>query len=384
MQRTKTIPPGATIALLGGGQLGRMFTIAAKTMGYRVHVMSPTEGPATTIADEATIASFKDRRAVEAVARQADVATLEFENVSADCAELVGRVVPLRPSARVLTTVQNRQREKAFLQRLGLPCAPFANVASRGALDQAIQQVGLPAVLKSAASGYDGLGQARIVDASAADAAWEAIGGQVSVLEAFVDYSLEFSVVVARNPQGDEAYYGPIVNRHRDHILDVSLLGQTLDPTISERACALAARVAQGLGVVGVVCIEFFLTRGGEILINEIAPRPHNSGHLTIEACLTSQFEQQVRAVCGLPLGSTETLRPAAMANLLGDLWRDGEPDWTRLLRHPGIRLHLYGKQTPRPRRKMGHLTALAEHPDDAEAMVRAARDSLHATSAAL
>ena len=372
------VPPGATLGVFGGGQLGRMFISAAKQMGYRVHVFSPEENsPAAQLADHVTVARDDDVEAVAKFANSVAVATFEFENVSAELAAVAERYVPLRPSGDVLYTVQNRKREKSFLSEAGFPCAPFFTIDTRSELEGALTQLGLPAVLKTIAWGYDGNGQTTIHASSDLDEAWTAIGEQPSVLEAFVDYDCEFSVIVARTLEGNSAVYRPILNRHEAHILDLSILG---DKELEQKAAPakeIAIELADALNVVGLICIEFFLTKSGDILINEIAPRPHNSGHVTIEASVTSQFEQQVRAVCGLPLGSTEHVRPAAMANLLGALWNAGEPNWNAVLGCSGVKLHLYGKDAPHPRRKMGHLTRLAETADEAETKVRQARERL-------
>jgi 5-(carboxyamino)imidazole ribonucleotide synthase len=277
----------------------------------------------------------------------------------------------------VLHTTQHRGREKAFLSGAGLPVPPYALVATAGELAAAIARIGCPAVLKTASFGYDGKGQARIDDAEGALAAWDAIGRQPAVLEAFVDFERELSVVAARGADGQFVHYGVIENAHARHILDVSVAPARVPPEIEREAAAIARASLEALDVVGVLCVELFLTRSGRLLVNELAPRTHNSGHLTIDAAATSQFEQQLRAVCGLPLGSTALIKPAAMANLLGDLWQDGEPRWAEALRRPGVHLHLYGKREAKPGRKMGHLTALAETGAAAAQLVRNARAAL-------
>ena len=371
--------PGGTVGVMGGGQLGRMLAIAAKRMGYRVHVLSTqADSPAAQVADRTAVAEDGDSEAVLQFSQAVDVVTLEFENVSHESTTAAERYVPVRPGTNVLYTVQDRLREKTFLKESGFPCTPFAVVDTKEALDGALEQIGVPSVLKQVASGYDGSGQAKIRSRDDADSAWQAVAQKPSVLEAFVDYECEFSVLVARTVEGTVATYRPILNHHREHILDVSIWGSPQLGAIAAPASEIAIGIAQSLDAVGLICIEFFLTKSGDILVNEIAPRPHNSGHLTIEGAATSQFEQQLRAVCGLPLGSTEQIGPAsAMANLLGDLWQGGEPPWDALLGHPGINLHLYGKDQARPRRKMGHLTALGETPQQAEDKVRHARDCL-------
>ncbi|MBE2239030.1 MAG: 5-(carboxyamino)imidazole ribonucleotide synthase, partial [Caldilineaceae bacterium] len=282
----------------------------------------------------------------------------------------------------VLHTTQQRLREKRFLAGAALPVTPFAAVTTEADLHASIAQIGAPAVLKTAAFGYDGKGQARIDEAAQALAAWESIGRQAAILEGFVDFEREVSVVAARGVDGTFAHWGVIENVHRNHILDVSVAPAAVDPRVAADAVELARTVLAQLDVVGVLCVEMFLDRRDRLLINELAPRPHNSGHLTIEAAATSQFEQQARAICGLPLGATELLRPAAMANLLGDLWEAGEPNWAAALAVPGVKLHLYGKEAPRAGRKMGHLTALAGTIEAARAKVVQARAALSEASA--
>ena len=375
---TKPILPGAAIGVLGSGQLGRMFAIAARRMGYRVHTFSPDEDtPTGQVADLEIQASYDDLDAVSDFARHVSVVTFEFENVPAPTAEAAERCAPVRPSGSVLHTTQQRIREKAFLTHAGLPTTPYREVRSFEGLNHAIADLGCPAVLKTAAFGYDGKGQFRIDAPNRAAEAWEAIGKQKAVLEAFIDFEREISVVAARGENGQFVHYGAIENQHSRHILDVSIAPACVSPKVAQEAVDLARCVLETLDVVGVLCVEFFVTRDGELLINELAPRPHNSGHLTVDACVTSQFEQQLRAVCGLPLGSTEMHRPAAMANLLGDLWAHGEPDWVAACAYPGVKLHLYGKLEPRPGRKMGHLTALNHDPEEAYRTVVAARNSL-------
>jgi 5-(carboxyamino)imidazole ribonucleotide synthase len=372
------ILPGATIGVLGSGQLGRMFAIAARRMGYRVHTLSPDDDtPTGQIADREVRAAYDDLDAVRGFARGVDLVTFEFENVSAAAAEAAAEHAPVRPAGAVLHTTQNRLREKTFLARAGFPVTPFVAVRSEADLAAGLGVLGVPAVLKTAGWGYDGKGQARIDSAPDAAAAWRALGGGEAVLEAFVDFAEEVSVVVARGLDGDCADFGVLANRHRNHILDVSIAPAAVPPEVAREAAAIAHGIVEALAVVGVLCVEFFLSRDGRLLVNELAPRPHNSGHLTFDACVTSQFEQQLRAICGLPLGATEMLRPAAMANLLGDLWRGGEPDWAAACRFPEVKLHLYGKATARPGRKMGHLTALAADAERALARVVAARRAL-------
>ncbi|HWO42842.1 MAG TPA: 5-(carboxyamino)imidazole ribonucleotide synthase [Candidatus Eisenbacteria bacterium] len=372
------ILPGAVIGVLGSGQLGRMFAIAARQMGYRVHTLSPdSDTPTGQVADVEIDASYEDLDAIRAFAENVDVVTFEFENVPASSVEVAARYAPVRPSGCVLHTTQHRIREKSFLSAKGFPTTPTMAVHSAGELRTAIGRLGCPAILKTAGFGYDGKGQVKITDIAQIEDAFVATGAQELILEAYVDFALEFSVVAARGMDGAFTHWGVIENRHSHHILDVSSAPASVPDTVAQRAIEIARDLLTTLDVVGVLCIEFFLTRKGEILINELAPRPHNSGHLTIDASLTSQFEQQVRAVCGLPLGATEYLSAAAMANLLGDLWDNGEPNWPAACALPDVKLHLYGKIEPRPRRKMGHLTALAKTAEQAVERVLRAREAL-------
>lgn len=376
----KPVLPGARIGMLGSGQLGRMFAIAARRMGYRVHTLSPHEDtPTGQVSDLEVIAPLEDLHRVREFARGVDVVTFEFENVPVATAEAAAEIVPVRPAGRVLHITQQRIREKTFLESAGLPVTPFRVVRTPADLAAGVEALGTPAILKTAAFGYDGKGQARIASPSEADAAWASLGRVEAVLETFVDFEREISVVAARGLDGSFAHYGAVENRHRRHILDVTIAPAAIAPSIARDAVEMARVVLEKLDVVGVMCIEYFVRRDGGLLINELAPRPHNSGHFTFDACITSQFEQQLRAACGLPLGSTEQMRPAAMANLLGDLWAHGEPDWAAACADPCVKLHLYGKTEPRPGRKMGHLTALAESTDAALRAVIEARNRLTA-----
>jgi 5-(carboxyamino)imidazole ribonucleotide synthase len=372
------ILPGATIGVLGSGQLGRMFAIAARRMGYRVHTFSPDQDtPTGQIADLEVMASYEDLDAVARFASQVSVVTFEFENVLSTTAEAAARCAPVRPSGSILHTTQQRIREKAFLMSIGLPTTPYREIRSLEDLQKAADELGLPAVLKTAAFGYDGKGQFRIDSADRVAEAWNTLGRQEAVLEAFIDFDREISVVAARGDDGAFVHYGAIENQHSRHILDISIAPARVSPQVENDAVEMTRCVLDKLGVVGVLCVEFFVTRDGGLLINELAPRPHNSGHVSVDACVTSQFEQQLRAVCGLPLGSTAMHRPAAMANLLGDLWSGGEPDWKAACSFPDLKLHLYGKLEPRPGRKMGHMTALNHDPEEAFKTVVRARESL-------
>jgi 5-(carboxyamino)imidazole ribonucleotide synthase len=373
--------PGSVIGVLGSGQLGRMLGLAARRLGYRLLTYSPdADSPTGQIADGEVVGQYDDLDALRAFAARTDVVTFEFENVpSASVAAIAERTL-VRPAGAVLHTTQHRGREKGFLTRAGIPVAPHALVDTLDDLTAAIGRLGCPSILKTASFGYDGKGQVRIDAPGDAPAAWERIGRQPAVLEACIDFDLELSVVAARGADGAIADYGAIENAHARHILDVSLAPARVSPAVARDAAAIAHATLEALDVVGVLCVEMFLTRDGRVLVNELAPRTHNSGHLTIEACATSQFEQQVRAICGLPLGSTAMVRPAAMANLLGDLWADGEPRWTDALARPGVGLHLYGKRDAKPGRKMGHLTALGDTAEAAAATVRDARAALTAS----
>lgn len=374
------VAPGSALGVLGSGQLGRMFAIAARRMGYRVHVLSPDDDtPAGQVADVEVQSSYDDLDAVTRFARSVDVVTFEFENIPLAAAEAAARHVPVRPHGCVLHTTQNRFREKTFLRDAGLPIASFATVRSLSDLDKALATVGLPAVMKTADWGYDGKGQCLVGSRDAAVQAWQAIEPREVVLEPLVRFVQEVSVVAARGVRGELVCYEPVCNVHRNHVLDLSVAPAGISSRTAAAAVEITRTVLTKLEVVGVLCVEFFITADGDLLINELAPRPHNSGHLTVDAHVTCQFEQQVRAVCGLSLGSTAQLRPAAMVNLLGDLWTSGSPVWDNALNHPNIKLHLYGKCQPRPGRKMGHLTVLADTSEDAAQLALRARQRLGA-----
>jgi 5-(carboxyamino)imidazole ribonucleotide synthase len=383
---TAPILPGATLGVLGGGQLGRMFAVAARRLGYRVAVWSDDpDAPALALADLPTRAPYDDAAALAAFTGAIDVCTVEFENLPAGLLRAIEGRVPLRPSAEAIAATQHRGREKRALTELGAPLAPWRPLEAAGtahaaaaALEAATAVTGRPAVLKTAGFGYDGKGQVAIpVTGPWPEAALALLAAEPCVLEAFVDLELELSVVVARSPQGEVRAFPVAENHHARHVLDLTVMPARVAEDVAERAETLARRVVTGLGVIGLGCVELFLTRDGDLWVNEVAPRPHNSGHVTIEACRVDQFEQQVRAVCGLPLGDPGSVRPGAMANLLGDLWEGGEPDWRAALAVDGARLHLYGKAVARPGRKMGHLSAVADDPDAAAALVLRARAAL-------
>ena len=369
--------PGAVVGVMGSGQLGRMLAIAARRMGYRVHTFSPDrDTPTGQVADEEVSAAYSDERAVRAFASGVDVLTFEFENIPVETIEWAQEVCPVRPAGRILHICQHRLREKRFLRQAGLPVADFEEIGSEADLRGAVEKLGLPAVLKTAAFGYDGKGQRKLAAPVDCGRVWAEFG-QLAVLEAWVPFAKEISVIVARGGDGQTAVYPVCENMHANHILDVTRVPADISAEVEAAARALGVRVAGALELVGVLAVEMFLLPGGELIINELAPRPHNSGHVSFDACVTSQFEQQLRAVCGLPLGGTDLLAPAAMANLLGDLWQNGEPDWPAALRMPQVKLHLYGKNRPLPGRKMGHLVAFGSTGEEAVERVREARARL-------
>lgn len=370
--------PGGLLGIVGGGQLGRMTAHAAQRMGFRVAVYDPAPGsPAGMLAQQERTGAFDDADAIADFAAGCDVVTFEFENISAAALRAAARRAPLFPDPSVIEICQNRAREKAFLSASGFPCARYREAASAEEAVRAARELGCPAVLKTADFGYDGKGQTRIESPEEAAAAWAALGAPRGVIEAWAPFEREISVICARGRDGRTAVFAPVENRHTRHILDVTLAPADLPPRVAAEAVRLAEAVAERLGLAGLVAVEMFLMPDGSLLVNELAPRPHNSGHHTIESCVTSQFEQFVRAVCGLPLGPPDMVRPAAMANLLGDLWQNGEPDWAAALAVPGVKLHLYGKTGPKPGRKMGHLTALGATTQEACAKVLEARAAL-------
>lgn len=379
---TSAILPGQTLGVLGSGQLGRMFAIAARRLGYGVEVYSPDEKtPAGQVADREWVAAYNDLDALAKFARGVSVVTFEFENVSVEAVNAIERTTPVRPGAEVLFVSQHRSREKTGLRKLGLPTAPFEIIRSTDDLKRAMvrPEQGGAGILKTASFGYDGKGQRKIAAADDLDAVWRSFKVDEAVLEGIVDFACEVSTIGARGMDGSFGCYGPILNHHRNHILDVSIAPAIGVPDAVRRdAVEMTRTIMEAFGVVGVLCVEFFVTKDGRLLVNEIAPRPHNSGHLTIDAHVSCQFEQQVRAICGLPLGSTQQRQPAAMANLLGDVWETpGGPRWSDLLALPNVKLHLYGKTEPRAGRKMGHLTALGADSAAAASLARRARDVL-------
>lgn len=367
------ILPGSTLGMLGGGQLGRLFTLAAHDLGYRVVVLDPDpDSPAGRVADDHVHAPFDDPWALDRMASDCAAVSTEFENIPARTLERLAGAIPVHPSASAVATAQDRIREKTFIREAGLPTAPFVVIRSAVDLKRAAEQVGAPSILKRAALGYDGKGQVHIRSSDELAGGFAELGGVPCVLEQRVDLEREVSVVLARGAQAETVCFPVAENEHRSGILDISIVPARVSDRIAAQARAMALSLAERLDYRGVMAVEFFLTRNGDLLVNEIAPRPHNSGHYTLDACATSQFEQQLRALCGLPLGDARLLSPVVMVNLLGDLWRDGAPHWERVFANRGARLHLYGKRTARPGRKMGHFCVLA---DRLESALREARE---------
>ncbi len=350
------IAPGRMIGILGDGQLGRMMAIAAAEMGYKTHIFGQDRhGPASQVCTKMTVAEYDDKAALEKFAKSVEAVTLEFENIPTKTVDFLEKMVPVRPGRKVLEIAQDRHIEKSFINSLGVPTAPFANVESLSELGDAIERIGTPSILKTRKFGYDGKGQFKITSATQIDEAWSEIGEQPAILEGFVPFELEISVLVARGVNGDIEAYTPVENRHKNHILDISLAPANILTSVSNHACDLAKKIAEQLDLVGLIAVEMFVANDGDVLVNEIAPRPHNSGHWTIEACLTSQFKQSIRAAAGLPLGSAKHHSNAVMRNLIGD----DINHWQDILNHPEMSLHLYGKKEARVGRKMGHVTRL-------------------------
>jgi 5-(carboxyamino)imidazole ribonucleotide synthase len=367
------ILPGATLGMLGGGQLGRMFTVAARTMGYHVIVLDPNlDSPAGRMADEHLRAAYTDDSALDQLARACDAVTTEFESVPAEALRRLEVRRPARPSSAALKTAQTRIREKAFIQSAGLSTPDFEVIRFTHDLKSAFAKLTPPLILKRSAFGYDGKGQAEIEDCKTLRTAFDRLERVPCVLEQRVDVKVEFSIVLARSINGETSCFPAAENIHRQGILSMSIVPARVEAELAEQARAMATKLAERLNYCGVMAVEFFVTRGNTLLVNEIAPRPHNSGHYTIDATVTSQFEQQVRMTCGLPPGDTKLLSPVVMVNLLGDLWRYSPPDWSRVLKHPETKLHLYGKRDVRPGRKMGHFCYLHEELDCA---IRGAQD---------
>ena len=383
-RRHESIVPPATIGVLGGGQLGRYTLMAARQMGYGTVVLDPDpQAPAGAVADIHVVAPYDDDAAADQLAERCAVVTTEFENPpAATLARLAERVV-VAPDPSAVAIAQDRRAEKRFLGEAGFPVGPFAVVDAEADLAEAAGSVGLPAILKIAAGGYDGKGQADVTSGEDLAGAWADIGAVPCVLERRLDLDAELSVIVARSRAGEVVTYEPAANEHVGGILDVSVVPSTLTPAVVKASADIATELAVQLGYVGVLAVELFVVDGG-VLVSELAPRPHNSGHWTLDAAVTSQFAQQLRAVCGLVLGPTAMTAPAAsMVNLLGDRWEAGEPDWSAVLTDPSVRLHLYGKRQARPGRKMGHLTVTGDDPLDVRLRATGARDRTEAPSSA-
>lgn len=372
------ILPGATIGILGGGQLGRMTAMAARALGYHVRALDPDpECPARPLVDQLVTAPFDDALAAEWLSRGCDVVTLEIERIGLDALTAAARHAPVRPGVAVLSIVQDRGRQRAWLASQGLPQGPWRLATTEAELAEALVALGGDCFVKSCRDGYDGRGQYRARGADEAAEAWRAVGASPCVVEQAIDLQRELSVLVARSPSGAVAVHPPAMNHHEHRVLAWSVLPAPLPEATLAGARALAVKVAEALSLEGIVAVELFVARGGALLVNELAPRPHNSFHAADVACLTSQFEQHVRAVCDLPLGATDVTRPAALGNLLGDLWNAGVPRFDRALAVPGVRLFLYGKRSARPGRKMGHLLASGPTPDEAVARVHEALAAL-------
>ncbi len=372
------ILPGATLGMLGGGQLGRMFTAAARTMGYHVIVLDPSsDSPAGRMADEHLHAAYADDWALEQLARECHAITTEFENVPAEALRRLEAKRPVRPSSTAFESTQDRIREKTVIRSAGLATADFEAIHSARDLKAAFANLAPPLILKRSAFGYDGKGQVEINDYDALCTAFDRLGNVPCVLERLVDLKLEMSIVLARSSDGTITCFPPAENIHEHGILSLSIVPARVEARLAEQARVMATKLANALHYCGVMAVEFFLTSEEVLLVNEIAPRPHNSGHYTIDACVTSQFEQQVRMACGLPAGDVKLLSPVVMVNLLGDLWRDGAPDWSSVLKHRDAKLHLYGKREARPGRKMGHFCYLHEDLDMAISGARAILDEL-------
>ncbi len=368
------ILPGSTLGVMGGGQLGRMFCEAARALGYQTVVLDPDPAcPAGQVADRHICAEYHDQEALTSLGRSCAAVTIEFENVPAESMQQLSQLCPVAPGADAVRICRDRILEKSFLRDNHLPTAPFAAVTCQAGLEEALATIGTPALLKTATGGYDGKGQQTILSMEQATAAFRELGGRPCVLEQKMELQLELSVVVARASQGDTCCFPAAENRHVNGILDTSIVPARTTPELAGRASELAVRVASALEYVGVMAVEFFVVDGG-LLINEIAPRPHNSGHYTLNATVTSQFEQQVRMLCGLPAGDTRLLSPVVMVNLLGELWGDSFPRWEHLLLQPEAKLYLYGKSEARPGRKMGHFNLL--HPELEQALRIA--DAIH------
>lgn len=382
MKNQPPILPGSTLGMLGGGQLGRMFTIAARTMGYEVVVLDPDkESPAGKLASQHICANYSDQGALDLIAKNCHAVTTEFENVPASTLEALAATCPVRPGAQAVTITQDRIHEKTFLRDNGFPTAPFAVIHSLDDLEKNINNIGTPAILKVSRFGYDGKGQFGLKSHADIAAAWNTLQGEACVLEQRMPLDIEVSVVLARGLNGEVATYPVAENIHADGILDVSIVPARISKEREAEVIGMAKNIADKLNYVGVMAVEFFISNG-QLLVNEIAPRPHNSGHYTLDACVTDQFEQQVRAVSGLALGDTTLLSPVVMINMLGNIWHNGQaPSWNKLLGHPNVKLHLYGKREARPGRKMGHFNVVAADVNDALSLALEIKKQLNQSS---
>lgn len=351
------IPPGSTIGILGGGQLGRMLAMAAARLGYHCHIYSPEKhSPAAEVSLRYSCADYTDIDALQKFADSVDVITYEFENIPTSGLRGLSGGAAVFPGIDILETCQHRVREKTFLNDIGIKTAPFYHAKDAGDILDGAQMVGLPYILKTVELGYDGKGQVRVTSTDDRNALWKSLNVREAIIEGIVDFTMEISVIVARSQSGEVKCYPPVQNIHKHHILSETIAPAPIAPALSQKAEAMAKTIAEKLGLVGLLAVEMFVTTQGDILVNELAPRPHNSGHWTMDACATSQFEQAIRAVCGLPLGSTDKLCDAKMLNLIGD----DINDWQKYMAMPDARLHLYGKKESRPGRKMGHVTFLS------------------------
>lgn len=372
------IKPGAMLGMLGGGQLGRMFTMAAQQMGYRVTVLDPaTESPAASIAERHLQADYLDYQALDELGSTCAAVTIEFENVPAQALRYLAQHCIVSPNAESVSITQNRILEKQFLLENGFPVVPFVAIQNEKAISQEIDIALFPGILKVSQFGYDGKGQISIENADNLSEQYAYLGNKPCVLEKRLSLASEISVILARDNHNQVTFFPIPENKHVKGILDTSIIPARLSDKIIEEARKIAQQIAIKLNYVGVLCVEFFVLDDDRVLVNEIAPRPHNSGHYSLDACITSQFEQQVRILCELPHGSTKQIQAAVMVNILGDLWQNGEPAWDKILRHPQAKLHLYGKREAKPGRKMGHFTVLADSTETALLQIQQIRHDL-------